>query len=312
MKKIILINTIFAALLAFSACSQSSFDDMKNFPMGEKVPSTISIAELKTRYMSVTSDKFTAERIVSEHPLVINGIVTSTDIEGNVYKYIALQEEGGEAIRISLDASGLASLLPIGQRISVTVNNWCIGKYGDSPQIGTYYIRPKDGRLSPGAIPMPVARNKIVRYGLPDVSAVVADTMTIAQMISKTQSELDYRLICIKNAHFTGQGFDYGAPANIASESDKIFAPGTNGIGFPQSRVIDDGSGKITVIATSEYALFSKYPLPASTYVGNITAIVSWYSDRTDRAGNYQLTLRTLSDLGAGFEGYLKSVNYTK
>jgi len=65
-------------------------------------------------------------------------------------------------------------------------------------------------------------------------------------------------------------------------------------------------------IATSEYATFAQYALPASTYKGDITVLVSWYRSSSSSDGNYQLTLRTLGDLGTGFDGYLSLVNYTR
>lgn len=295
--------------LALVACSQYNFEPVSADLQGQKIESTITIANLKTNYIK-TAGYFTADKIVSDKDIVINGIVTSTDIEGNIYKYIAVQEEipGGQAIRISIDASGSASLYPIGQRVSVIVNNLYIGKYGESPQIGVYYVRPKDGRISPGAIPMPIARECIIPYGEPEPQAVKADTMTIAQILATAQAQMDYRLVCIKNASFTGKGFDYGKPSTI-SEADKIFAPGTDGIGYPQSREIKDATGSIA-IATSEYARFAQQRLPASTYVGHITLIASWYKSGT--TGSYQMTLRTLGDLGIGFDGYLNSINYIR
>lgn len=297
------------ALFFVASCSQSDFEPESGIPKGKKIESTISIADLKANYI-ITSGLFTADKITSNSQIVINGIVTSSDIEGNVYKYIAVQEEtaGGQAVRISIDASGIVSLFPIGQRVSVVVNDLYIGKYGESPQIGVYYVRAKDRRVSPGAIPMPIVRQAIIPYGEPDPAAVVADTMTIAEILAAPRANMDYRLVCIKNAWFTGKGFDRGAPVTIA-ESLKIFAPGTEGIGYPQSREIQDGTGSIA-ISTSEFAKFAQKRLPASTYKGDITVIVSWYNSGS--TGNYQLTLRTLGDLGTGFDGYLNSVNYTR
>lgn len=307
-------TVILATLLVnFTSCSQYNFEPESGLTKGEKIESTISIADLRSTYMTSPADIFfTADRISSNNQLVVNGIVTSTDIEGNIYKYIAIKEEtpNGRSLRVSVDASGISSLYPIGQRVSVIVNDLCIGKYGDSPQLGIYYKRPKDDRLSPGAIPMPIARQKIIPYGNPDPQAVKADTMTIKQILDAPRDEMHYRLVCIKNAWFTGKGFDYGAPSPLA-EKDKIFAPGTNGIGYPQSREIQDGTGS-TVVATSEYARFAQQKLPTSTYKGSITVIVSWYRDKASTAGNYQLTLRTLGDLGTGFDGYLSSINYTR
>ena len=90
-----------------------------------------------------------------------------------------------------------------------------------------------------------------------------------------------------------------------------IFAPSTGGVGYPQLRNISDGTGDIAV-ATSEYAKFATKPIPPSNYSGNITVIIGWYKNYADAAGVYQLTLRTLGDLGKGFEPYLTSVDYTK
>lgn len=310
MKRYNNIAVLILALLGFVSCSQTDFEPLE-MTKGEKIPSTTTVADLMTTYMT-SAQLFSADRITSSTDLVINGIVTSTDIEGNVYKYIAIQEEipNGRAIRVSIDASGISALYPIGQRVSVVMNNLCIGKYGDSPQVGVYYSRPKDGRISPGAIPMPIARQQIIAYGNAEPSAVVADTMTIAEILAAPKETMHYKLVCIKNAWFTGKGFDFGKPATI-SEKEKIFAPGTNGIGYPQSREIQDGTGS-SVIATSEFAKFAQKPLPAPTYKGHITVLVSWYKDKDANAGNYQLTLRTLGDLGVGFNGYLSSINYTR
>lgn len=307
------ISLTLLVIVGLMGCSQVSFDE-PTIKKGEKIESTTTISELMSNYM-VSPDLFTADPMDAGEPLVINGVVTSTDIEGNVYKYIAVQElfdDGtkGNSIRISIDASGISSLYPIGQRVSVTLNDLYIGKYGESPQIGIYYKRPSDARVSPGAIPMPIARQKIIPYGNADKSLVVADTMTIAQIIAAPRESMHYRLVCIKNAWFTGKGFSFGSTTNLSS-ADQIFAPGTNGIGFPQSREIQDGTTTIGIpVATSEYARFAQQKLPATTYKGDITVIVAWY--RSSNTGNYQLTLRTLGDLGTGFDGYLNSIGYTR
>lgn len=311
MKNIYKISIIAVLLISSVSCTQNNFEPESGFTKGVKKESTITVGELRSIYMT-SPEFFSADRISSNNQLVINGIVTSTDIEGNVYKYIVVQEEtpNGQAIRISVDASGISALYPLGQHVSIVLNDLCIGKYGDSPQVGIYYLRPKDGRISPGAIPMPIARQQIIAYGEAEPEAVVADTMKISEILAAPRDSMHYRLVCIKDAWFTGKGFDFGIPATIA-EKDKIFAPGTGGIGYPQSREIQDGTGS-TIIATSEFAKFAQHRLPEATYKGNITVIVSWYRDKASSAGNYQLTLRTLGDLGVGFNGYLSSVKYTR
>lgn len=304
-------------ILILSSCTQNKFDPAPDQipPLDQRPAATTSIKNLKEEYVK-TAGFFSADIIESPDKLIFNGIVTSTDKEGNIYKYIVVQEEEGDnkrAIRISIDASGISAYYPVGQRVSIVANNLYIGKYGESVQMGDHYEN-NAGRITPGNLSFLVAKEQIKRYGKLD--RVVPDTMTIAEILNTPQEEISYKLVCIKNAFFTGHGADFNEPGeNILPIDERIFAPGTNGINYPQSREIQDGTGSI-FISTSEFARFAHQPLPEPTYKGDITAIVSWYNNRdaSPVAGKiyYQLTLRTLNDLGTGFEGYLKEINYKK
>jgi len=280
--------------------------------LGEKIESTISIANLKSQWV-VPSTLFNARMMESSTPIVFNGIVTSTDAEGNVFKYITVQEEiqGGEAIRISIDVSGLSATYPLGQRVSVICNGLHIGNFAQSPQIGVFVNNTTRNRIEPGRMPKPISDKHIIAHGMPDPGALKPDTMTLAQIRAAGPSVYN-RLVYIRNVRFTGRGANFGEPANINNPADRIFAPSTNGIGFPQSREIQDGSGVSMFVSTSEFARFATRRLPASTIVGDITAIVGWYNDRDlsldSRKIYHQLIIRTLSDLGKGFEAYHASI----
>jgi len=306
--KIIAVFSVLTALL--TGCAQTEFDDISpDTLMGEKWATTYTIAQLKNEFMK-TSGLFTADLISAQAGVVINGIVTSSDVEGNVYKYIVVQEEGAnaQAMKISIDAGSLSGIYPLGQRVSVRCNDLYIGKYAEGPQIGVFYENTTKSpvRIEPGRIPKLISDTHISAYGLPALTAVIADTMTIAQIKAAGLTVVN-KLVCIKNAYFTGNGADYGQPKPIANEADKIFAPSTNGVGYPQSREIQDGTGSV-FISTSEYAKFASRKLPASSYKGNITAIVGWYNDKDATPSPskiyHQLTLRSIKDLGKGFEGY--------
>ena len=310
----------FAALL--SSCNQTDFNAIPQSElMGDSLITTYTIANLKSEFLTDTdaySDTtnflgglYTADLIKSSADVVISGYVTSTDTEGNVYKYIVIQEDklNGQAMKIAIDASGISGLYPLGQKVWVRCNDLFIGRYGQAPQLGLKYIN-KDKmkvkkstndtiyRIEPGRMPLLIAKQHIHAYGLPDPSVITADTMTIAQIKSADYKKLVNKLVCIKDAYFTGE--ESGSPL---TDNNLIFAPSTDGAGYPQSRDITDGTGTI-VIATSEYAKFATYKLPASTYRGNITVIIGWYKNYTDASGTWQLTLRTINDLGKGFEGY--------
>src|SRR5674476_270367 len=119
------ITGAFIALVALlSGCAQTEFDPISpDLLMGEKWATTYTIDSLQKTYMK-SSGLFVVDSIGSPNKIIINGIVTSSDNEGNVYKYIVVQEEGGNggAMKISIDAGSLSGIYPLGQRVSVRCN----------------------------------------------------------------------------------------------------------------------------------------------------------------------------------------------
>lgn len=317
-------------LLLFASCAKTDFDVVSPDKLtGDSLQTTYTIQQLLTEFnvsdydaytdtVTYKSTLFTTNKIVSANEVVISGVVTSTDLEGNVYKYLTVQETfpGGRAVKISIDGAGLSGLYPLGQRVWIRCNDLYIGNYAQSAVLGYKYtnygkskfkasIDSTIYRVEPGRIALPIAKKVIHSYGLPDKSLAKADTMTIAQ-IKAAGVAVHNKLVCIKNAFFTGKGANNGSVANI-TDAELIFAPSTNGVGYPQSREIQDGTGSMFV-STSEYSKFANKVLPTSNYRGRITAIVGFYNDKDKTASTskiyYQLTLRRISDLGVGFEQY--------
>lgn len=334
MKKFLIYLIIPATL--FLSCNKTEYDAVDwSKIMDDSLETTYTIEQLRAEFMtdydaySDTTDQmgglYTADLINSDSNVVISGRVTSTDVEGNVYKYFVIQEEGanGQAIKVSIDASGLSAIYPLGQKVWIRCNGLYIGRYGGAAQIGSRYVNKnrfktvvskndstkKDTvyRIEPGRMPMFTAQQAIYAYGLPDPKVVQPQVMTINEIFKTDTVALTNKLITIKNAYFTG----YNGDNKVIKPEEMIFAPSTGGIGYPQTRMITDGTGTIA-IATSEYARFANKPLPTPNYRGDITVLVGWYKNYTNSKGAWQLTLRTLGDLGAGFEGYLESVNYSK
>lgn len=331
MKKNKITGLLILAVTLFTSCADTNFSTIPvEKLMGDSLTANTTVSKLIDTYMTnkdpftdakysaTNAGLFTADSITSSSDVIIKGVVTSSDVEGNIYKYLTIQEPNGMAIKISIDASGLSGIYPLGQRLWIRCNGLYIGKYAQSPQIGTLYynltksvIKSNDTiyRKEPGRIPLPVAQAAIHAYGMPDLNLVKADTMTIAQIRSAGPSVIN-KLVCIKKAYFTGKGADYGLPVNLKDE-ELIFAPSTNGIGYPQSREIKDPTGTI-FISTSEYSKFASYKLPSSGNIGNITAIVGWYNDKKPSINPssvttevyHQLTIRGIFDLGKGFESY--------
>ena len=109
--------------------------------------------------------------------------------------------------------------------------------------------------------------------------------------------KMDGRLVVLKNVYFTGQ-YEYNGlnPCNTNSpEIDKyanVFAPTTQNVGHPQSRVISDGKNT-TLVSNSEYSKFAYFYLPGAdstgiancaNYVGTITGVLGQFRDNAKYA----------------------------
>ncbi len=280
-------------------------------------------------------------------PLYIRGRVVTEDHAGNFYKAMVIQQivEGKQqALRLSVDASSVSGQYAIGQEILIRINGFAIGRYANQPQLcvpaynNNIYANNAEQKVgwAPGRIPFSRFSKATQRIGLPDKSKIQTDTISITEFTNlsvKTLEDqkairyMDGRLVCIKDIYFTGQYADtYGDLVDCTTgdpETDQnanVFAPTTNNIGFPQSRVISDGTNHTTV-GTSEYAKFARFYLPgcnangvsgASDYKGSVTGILGYYRDnpRYDAdQWDWSITLRSLSDKGWGTEQDLKLAN---
>lgn len=239
--------------------------------------------------------------------IIIVGRIASTDVPGNVYKSLYIQdcENPDYGMKISVDAGSLGGQYPIGQKIAIKLQGLAIGKYARMPQIGVpYYNNAKDGMDNAGKIgwevgriPPQVFKEHVQLIGIPDKSKIVVKTMTIAQIKAtaddyKEIAKLTSRLVRINGIHFVPYTWStQGALTTLSGSFDcandgdaNVFAPTTNGIGYPQSRCFSTDADSITApnslaLGTSEYAKFACSPLPSDEYWGSITGFISYYWD---------------------------------
>lgn len=248
--------------------------------------------------------------------LYIRGRIITDDGGGNFYKSMVIQEivQGKQqTLRISLDASSLNGMFLLGQEILIHVNGLAIGKYANQPQlcvpsyndnIYAQYAAQKVG-WAPGRIPVARFMKAVTLIGKPDVSKIQCDEISISDFINLTGTDaaanekyfaLDGHLVCIKGVHFTGELENQGTleecnltqdpSAYVSNNSAICFGPSTCGLGFPQSRIISDGTN-VTLVSCSEYAKFATYYLPGasygenhcSDYVGQVSGILGHYTD---------------------------------
>lgn len=296
------------SILLFSSC-EKSYDAPAIADGADAWQETMSIAGLKSAFDIVppgSDGLFTVNPIESDREIIVKGRVTSQDNAGNIYKYIVIEDfQTKEALRIAIDAGSLSGIYPMGQELAVKCNGLILGRYADAPQLGVKTYRADKDRVEPGRIPERLAATEHIQaIGMPDTTKVVPEIVTVSDIL-KADSTIYNRLVTIRNVYFTmrdGDGQPLYNPKTGLKTPDCIFAPSTfNGIynvGYPQSRQITDGTGVIN-IATSEYARFASDTLPNGQ--GDLTAIVGWFKDKVDQPGDWQLTIRSLNDLGKGF-----------
>ena len=267
---------------------------------------TMSIADLKNTF-DVKDSLFTINYIESDTTLYVRGRVITSDVSGNIYKYLIIQDtQTGDALKVSVDAGSLSGAFPMGQEIVINCKGLVIGRYADMAQLGVETFNTSKGRIEPGRIPYADFMSRVKYVGNPEPSKILCPVMTLEEINSRIDDATLYgRLVRINGVHFTGLGDD-GEKLNAA---DKIFAPSTYSptlqysIGYPQARQIADANGELAYISTSEYARFADVELPASGVWGDVIAIVAYYRDKEEREGELQLTIRSLDDLIGFFDG---------
>lgn len=127
----------------FTSCMGDSYagtDENLPAPYGNNNISetnVISIAQLKDRFASFISTDYrdgnSYSRVTDD--LQIKGIVTSSDVQGNIYQELALQDATG-AIIVAIAQGGLYGPLPVGTEVLVNLKDLYVGNYGRQAQIG--------------------------------------------------------------------------------------------------------------------------------------------------------------------------------
>ena len=267
---------------------------------------------------------------VSETPVYIRGRVTTDDYAGNFYKAMCIQQivDGKQqALRLSVDAGSIGGLYQIGQEIIIRVDGLAIGRYANQPQLclpsynNNIYANNAEQKIgwAPGRIPMAIFNARTKCIGKPDISKLVYDELKITEFTSvlnlQETRKWDAKLVRIKDVHYTGQYFTTSGTGKCTTgdpevdQNANVFAPTTNNIGFPQTRVIEDANGNKTGISASEYAKFAYFYIPGADqngtancpkYVGDVVGILGFYSDNAkyDPAyDDWSISIRSLDDL---------------
>lgn len=269
---------------------------------------------------------FTVDTLPTEGPgIYIRGRVSTDDYAGNFYKSLVIQQVvNGEQqnLRISLDMGSSGGMYQLGQEIIIRCNGLAIGRYANQPQLcvpaynDNVYAHSAKEKVgwAPGRIPAAKFRNAVRLIGHPDPSKLLYDEVTLKQLWDmvprkpamtpedmKKVRHFDGRLVRLQKVHFSGKYFDQdGNSANCvyahpdSSEYANVFAPTTQNIGYPQSRILvgsDNNENYALCSSCSEYAKFANHFIPGAQqdslkavanckyWVGTVSGVLGWYAD---------------------------------
>ena len=274
-------------------CATSCMDDDWKDPTGDVPPfgnnqlqetHVVSIADLKAKYASTLKEINGLTKI--EDGLQIKGVVTGTDVEGNLYNEVTI-DDGTAGMVICVAAGGLNGQLVEGQEILVNVGGLYIGTYRTQPQIGVPYTNTEKNQTYPSRM----NRNEWQeRFKVTNTKSVKMTPIELDLSRSKDQSyvySLAGRLVSVKGVEFA------------KADGKTTFAPESEGAstGFGVMRDFKGyaSSSNECGVRTSCYADFAAEKLPQGKL--NVKGILTVYKSSEKYNATVQLLLRQFSDI---------------
>lgn len=280
MKKQSFIIALLAGAFALTACQDRDWETPEGIstqpPYGNNslVAGTITtIAQLQTQFASVVSAN-SYQQITDD--LWLRCVVTGNDFGGNIYKQITVQDQTGGII-IGINATDQGAMMPVGQKLLVSLKDLYIGGYGAQAQIGGLY----NGGI--GRVDLNVWKQhvRLIMDGTPEAAeygAMKVDTLDFDP--NKTMAQQGGKVVRLTDVTITGEGTQTLAP------DDGSVAP----IGGCINRTISGGNaGSKCLLRSSTYADFMGIALPKGKV--EIYGIATWFK------GDWQILARTTSDL---------------
>ncbi len=271
-------NIFILGLVLISAAScMNDFDvpDFKNPPYGNNTigNANTTIADLKKKYSSAISASSVQE--ITED-IIVEGVVVSNDISGNVYKQFVI-DDGTGAIIVGVNDTGLYAIMAMGQKIVLNCKGLHIGGYGKLAQIGGLY-NGGIGRMSPQ-----IFKEHVKLVGEPSLEENGIFPEVIDGTFIKSEN-LEYlpKYVRINNVHFEeADGLTKYAPEDEIS-NDVV-----------ERTIKLDGNS--IVFRLSPYANFAEDIL----YTGNfdIIGVLTRFTSRNSNSVTWQFMLTSTDDI---------------
>lgn len=258
-----LLMLVFA--FAMGGCVKDDFDTPDNGGcIDENLTANITIGDLKSRY--------TGGNMKITDTLIIEGVVISSDQEGNFYKELVIQDETG-GILLLVDQTNMYTDFPVGRKVYVNLLNMYMGNYGGLIQLGSS-INSEDNSLE--RIPQSLVSD-FIKKGACNQELVPLE-VPVGQLDGNVHQS---RLIKITGARMA------------ANDAGVTWA--TVGGSSARNRTITDCNNGTIIARTSDFAKFAGTLTPTDRF--DIVGVFSVFN--SDR----QLKFRSLEDITPNANG---------
>ncbi|MCR5076842.1 MAG: DUF5689 domain-containing protein [Prevotella sp.] len=268
----------------FASCMGDSYagtDETAPAPYGNnglEETNVISIAQLKNNYASYISTDYRDGNSYAQvkEDIKIKGIVTSTDVQGNIYQEIALQDETG-AIIAAVAQGGIYGYLPVGTQVLVSLKDLYIGNYGKQAEIGVPTTN-KNGATYVGRMSRATwdQHYKILSTG----NKVEPTEFAVGSNATTWDINQDGgKLGIIRNVSFKSSN---------AAGVDTTYANANGGAGSV-SWTLNEQDSKTVIVYNSNFADFANSRIPTGKV--NITGIFKRFNNQ------WEIIIRTLDDV---------------
>ena len=234
---------------------------------------TTTIAKLQSEYASVISNS-SYKQITDD--LWLRCVVTGNDFGGNIYKQISVQDETAGII-IGINGTDQGALMPVGQKLLISLKDLYIGGYGEQAQIGGLY----NGGLGRMDLSTWKQHVRLVMDGSEEASAfgtMKVDTVDFDP--GKTMAQQAGKVVRLKGVTISGGGTQTLAPDDGTVSLTSNCA----------NRTLSGGNaGSNCVLRTSTYSDFMGVAIPSGQ--------VELYGVATVYRNTWQILARTQSDL---------------
>lgn len=234
----------------------------------DKFVQEVFVYEPSGHYSTIADLKMMEADALIDENIYVQGVVTSSDAEGNWSRRIVFQDESG-AVSVMADLGSSNELFPIGQKISVQCRNMTLADVG-GVRILCAGVQGEGLRKSASAIDNRTARSTI--FAVEGGKAVTPRALTLSELNADTRAYEDC-LVTLQGVFFQTHLLPY---ANEGGSSE-------------QYRTLYDSEGGTALLCTSDGSTMAGEPLPEGK--GTITGILTYPN------GSASIMIRSLDDV---------------